>query len=94
MTGWAKNPLDGKTEHWGSPQIILAPTEAQLDGEARPFRLAGARGAIGFIYPLSQLFCACCTRKRLTANGKLRPSRARPRAPARWPGCGRPPAAC
>ena len=43
-----------------------------LDGEARLFRLPGARGELGFISPVSQPFCAVCNRLRLTADGKLR----------------------
>ncbi|MDB6165621.1 MAG: moaA [Lacunisphaera sp.] len=44
----------------------------KLDGEARLFRLSGARGELGFISPVSQPFCAGCNRLRLTADGKLR----------------------
>ncbi len=46
--------------------------EGKLDGEARMFRLPGARGAIGFISPVSSPFCAACNRVRLTADGRLR----------------------
>jgi cyclic pyranopterin phosphate synthase len=42
-------------------------------GPARNFRLAGGRGIIGFISPMSQHFCATCRRLRLTADGKIRP---------------------
>jgi cyclic pyranopterin phosphate synthase len=44
----------------------------KLDGEARLFRLPGARGDLGFISTVSQPFCASCTRARLTADGRLR----------------------
>jgi len=44
----------------------------KLDGEARLYRLPGARGDIGFISTVSQPFCASCTRARLTADGRLR----------------------
>jgi cyclic pyranopterin phosphate synthase len=51
----------------------LTPVNAgKLDGEARLFRLPGARGELGFISPVSQPFCAGCNRLRLTADGKLR----------------------
>ena len=43
-----------------------------LDGEARIFRLPGARGDIGFISSVSSPFCHSCTRARLTADGRLR----------------------
>ncbi len=39
--------------------------------EARNFRLAGARGVIGFISPVSEPYCATCNRMRLTADGKF-----------------------
>ncbi len=43
-----------------------------LDGEARIYRLPGARGEVGFISSVSLPFCASCTRARLTADGRLR----------------------
>ena len=43
-----------------------------LDGEARTFRLPGAKGELGFIASVSQPFCTSCTRSRLTADGLLR----------------------
>ncbi len=42
-------------------------------GPARNFRLAGGKGVIGFISPMSQHFCGSCRRLRLTADGKIRP---------------------
>lgn len=39
---------------------------------ARPYRLAGARGQLGFISTVTEPFCAGCNRYRLTADGKLR----------------------
>jgi cyclic pyranopterin phosphate synthase len=44
----------------------------RLDGEARIYRLPGARGQLGFISSVSLPFCATCTRARLTADGRLR----------------------
>lgn len=44
----------------------------QLDGEARIFRIPGAKGELGFISSVSLPFCATCTRARLTSDGKLR----------------------
>lgn len=41
-------------------------------GPARSFRIAGARGTIGFITPLSHTFCHDCNRLRVTARGELR----------------------
>ena len=39
---------------------------------ARPYRLAGARGSLGFISSVTEPFCAGCNRLRLTADGSLR----------------------
>jgi cyclic pyranopterin phosphate synthase len=44
------------------------------NGPARYYRLAGAKGTIGFISPLTETsFCSRCNRIRLTADGRLRP---------------------
>jgi cyclic pyranopterin phosphate synthase len=39
---------------------------------ARPYRIPGARGELGFISSVSEPFCEGCNRLRLTADGKLR----------------------
>lgn len=41
-------------------------------GPAVPYRIANARGRIGFISAMSSPFCDTCNRLRLTANGILR----------------------
>jgi cyclic pyranopterin phosphate synthase len=46
------------------------PTENLAD-ESRNYRLAGARGVIGFISPVSEPYCGTCNRMRLTADGKF-----------------------
>ncbi len=43
------------------------------DGPARYYQIAGGRGTIGFITPVSEHFCQSCNRLRLTADGRLRP---------------------
>ncbi|MFP3879964.1 MAG: GTP 3',8-cyclase MoaA [Dehalococcoidia bacterium] len=44
------------------------------NGPAAYYRLAGARGTIGFVSPLTETsFCSRCNRMRLTPDGKLRP---------------------
>ncbi len=43
------------------------------NGPARYYRLAGAKGTLGFITPISEHFCYRCNRLRLTADGQLRP---------------------
>jgi cyclic pyranopterin phosphate synthase len=46
--------------------------DGKLDGEAKLYKIRGARGELGFINTLTEPFCAACTRARLTADGKLR----------------------
>ncbi len=46
--------------------------KGNFDGPAERYRFAGAPGEIGFISPLSHLFCHACNRMRLTADGRLR----------------------
>jgi len=58
-----------KIQQLGDIQIEAA---ADSHGPARLCRLAGARGRVGFIAPLSWHFCGACNRLRLTADGKLR----------------------
>ena len=42
-------------------------------GPSRNFRIKGASGVIGIISPVSDHFCAHCSRLRLTSVGKIRP---------------------
>lgn len=57
---------------------ILGPLEPISESEAIPtgpekrYRIRGAKGDIGFITPISDIFCASCNRLRLTPDGKLR----------------------
>ncbi len=46
--------------------------DGKLDGEARLYKFAGAKGEVGFISSVTQPFCASCNRARLTADGVLR----------------------
>ncbi|PWH16797.1 MAG: GTP 3',8-cyclase MoaA [Anaerolineae bacterium] len=52
----------------------FGPLEAsgKYDGEARIYRIRGAKGEIGFISSVTVPFCSACTRARLTADGVLR----------------------
>jgi cyclic pyranopterin phosphate synthase len=78
-------PLDG--DHaWSADQVLtgeelreiihavhpLEEAPREPHATARVFRFADGQGEIGFINPVSEPFCADCTRIRLTADGKLR----------------------
>lgn len=45
---------------------------ARGNGPARYYRLAGARGTVGVITPMTHTYCGTCNRVRLTADGRLR----------------------
>ncbi len=45
---------------------------ARGNGPAAYYRLAGARGTVGVITPMTHTYCASCNRVRLTADGRLR----------------------
>ncbi len=45
----------------------------QQDGVADIYKYPEAKGKIGFISPMSKLFCSECNKIRLTADGKLKP---------------------
>ncbi len=51
---------------------LLVSDGGKLDGEARVFHLANAKGNVGFISSVTNPFCESCTRARLTADGRLR----------------------
>jgi cyclic pyranopterin phosphate synthase len=51
---------------------LVPENDGQLDGEARVYRLKGAKGTVGFISSVSNPFCAGCNRLRLLADGILR----------------------
>jgi cyclic pyranopterin phosphate synthase len=44
-------------------------TSGRLCGPARPYRIAGARGTIGIITPMTDHFCGACNRIRVTSTG-------------------------
>lgn len=50
----------------------LIPLDRQ-EGVAELYRYPEAKGNIGFISPMSKLFCGSCDKIRLTADGKLKP---------------------
>lgn len=55
----------------------IAPVEpasgpARGNGPAKYYRLAGAKGTVGVITPMTHTYCGDCNRVRLTADGRLR----------------------
>jgi cyclic pyranopterin phosphate synthase len=50
--------------------LIPLPSQHPAD-ESKNFRLAEARGTVGFISPVSEPYCGSCNRMRLTADGKF-----------------------
>ncbi len=52
--------------------LTADPGPARGNGPAAYHRLAGARGTIGVITPMTHTYCETCNRVRLTANGRLR----------------------
>jgi cyclic pyranopterin phosphate synthase len=80
-------PFGGTSDFQESQVVSSAETRARIEADlgpltqepghnghdpARPYRLPGARGIIGFISSVTEPFCEGCTRLRLTADGKLR----------------------
>ncbi len=51
----------------------LEPAQLKTNGPARSYRLAGAKGTVGFISQISNDLCSRCNRLRLTHDGFLRP---------------------
>jgi cyclic pyranopterin phosphate synthase len=70
MQGVSEDEIEQRIEaSLGKLEVVNG---GKLDGEARLYRLPGARGTIGVIATVTQPFCASCTRARLTADGRLR----------------------
>lgn len=66
-------PLPQMLERLAGLGPLMPSMPAPASGPARIFRVAGFRGELGFISPLSSHHCRTCNRLRLTADGKLRP---------------------
>jgi cyclic pyranopterin phosphate synthase len=52
--------------------VLIAHDGPYGHGPAQYWKVAGARGTIGFIAGVSEHFCETCNRLRLTADGRLR----------------------
>lgn len=53
-------------------RFTLVPDDADPHAPARNFRIDGTSTRVGFINPLSQVFCAMCNRVRLKVNGRIK----------------------
>ena len=53
-------------------ELLPVDSSANPSETARRWRVAGGRGEVGIIAPVSEPFCGHCNRLRLTADGKLR----------------------
>lgn len=53
-------------------EFELVPVDNYFSSPAQTFQIAGAAARVGFISPLSNVFCARCNRLRLKANGALK----------------------
>jgi cyclic pyranopterin phosphate synthase len=60
--------LNKLTEYYSITQVV----NAGVNGPAREYKIAGARGTIGVITPLSNHFCEGCNRIRVSATGKVK----------------------
>jgi cyclic pyranopterin phosphate synthase len=50
--------------------LVALPIQDPAD-ESRNYRLAGAKGVVGFISPVTEPYCGTCNRMRLTAEGRF-----------------------
>jgi cyclic pyranopterin phosphate synthase len=58
---------------------LVTPDHAPTgNGPARHLQIAGAKGTLGFISPMSVNFCHACNRSRLTADGQIKACLMRP----------------
>lgn len=60
--------LSRLSKHYSFTQVV----KEGLSGPAREFKIAGARGTIGVITPITGHFCHDCNRIRVSASGKVR----------------------
>lgn len=56
----------------GNFPLEQSPRASGVSSPARQYKIAGARGRIGLISPLTDHFCHLCNRLRITPDGKLR----------------------
>jgi cyclic pyranopterin phosphate synthase len=75
------SPVEWRAKYVSNEEVVerlqklsgLVSVETSQSSTSRVFQMAGAKGTIGVISPISHRFCAGCNRLRLTANGALVP---------------------
>jgi cyclic pyranopterin phosphate synthase len=72
-------PIQTMIERIGERFSLVTPEQAPVgNGPARHLQIAGAKGTLGFISPMSLNFCHTCNRSRLTADGQIKACLMRP----------------
>lgn len=72
--GWQKMAISGQqiltrlAQRYSLTPVVCG----ELAGPAQEYRIAGARGTLGVITPVSGHFCASCNRIRVTSTGQAR----------------------
>jgi cyclic pyranopterin phosphate synthase len=72
VTSYLSNDVVAGIIRQAYPLEVVNGGKDKVDGPARLYRIAGGKGFIGFISPISRHFCSACNRLRLTADGRLR----------------------
>ncbi len=73
-SAWRDRVVAGQEvlERLGRDFTLEPLTAGRLCGPARPYRIAGARGTLGIITPMSDHFCGSCNRIRVTSTGYVK----------------------
>ncbi len=72
-SSWAKENFLPNTEVLKKCEGLIPIPRVDKSSPAEYYKLAGAKGKVGLINPISHKFCSNCNRIRLTADGKLKP---------------------
>ena len=70
--GWGRFPAQEMKARIGQHYQLVLVEDADPKAVAADYRIDGIRGTISFITPLSEAFCARCSRLRLTADGSIK----------------------
>lgn len=70
--GWGRFPADEMKARIAEHYALISIEDADPKAVAADYRIDGISGKISFITPLSDAFCARCSRLRLTADGSIK----------------------